>query len=280
MKKKILLLLSIIIVIILISIIAGVIIFNRSIINVKLPHRAVLHVLPASKGNHAHCAIIICPGGGYRYLERWSEGYMWFPYFHLRGYTVAMLEYKMPKLDHQSPMTDAADAIRLMRQRAAEWNYDVNSVGIMGFSAGGHVASTLIVSNDSTSRPDFGILFYPVVSMKKELTHKGTHDHLLGENASEQLENQYSNDLHVSDHTPPVYIAVASNDVKVNPENSLRFYDAMCAKDRPVTLHVYPSFVHGWGYQLTFDHHGKMLEDLAEWLNKRHQLDTLNIKYE
>lgn len=278
MKKKVLLFLSVIIVIILITIIAGVIIFNRSIINVQLPHRAVLHVLPASKDNHAHSAIIICPGGGYRYLERWSEGYMWFPYFHLRGYTVAMLEYKMPKLDHLSPLTDATDAIRLMRQRAAEWNYDANSVGIMGFSAGGHVASSLIVSNDSTSRPDFGILFYPVVSMKKELTHKGSHDHLLGENASEELENQYSNDLHVSENTPPVYIAVASNDVKVNPENSLRFYDAMRAKDRPVTLRVYPSFVHGWGYQLTFDYHSKMLENLAEWLKQRQQLDTLNIK--
>lgn len=280
MKKKILLFLSIIIVIILITIIAGVIIFNRSIINVQLPHRAVLHVLPASKRNHAHSAIIICPGGGYSYLERWREGYMWFPYFHLRGYTVAMLEYKMPKLDHRSPMTDAADAIRLMKQHAAEWNYDANSVGIMGFSAGGHVASSLIVSNDSTSRPDFGILFYPVVSMKKKLTHKGSHDHLLGENASEQLENQYSNELHVSDHTPPVYIAVSSNDINVNPGNSLRFYDAMRAKGRPATLRVYPSFAHGWGYQLTFDHHSEMLEDLADWLKNRPQLDTPKSKKE
>lgn len=276
--KKILLFLSITILIILIVIIVGVLTVNKSIIHIQLPHRAVLHVLPASKDNHTRSAIIICPGGGYGYLERWREGYMWFPFFHLRGYTVAMLEYKMPKLNHRSPKTDGADAIRLMRQHAAEWNYDANSVGIMGFSAGGHVASTLIVSNDSLSRPDFGILFYPVISMKKELTHKGSHDHLLGENASEQLENQYSNELHVSSNTPPVYIVVSSNDVKVNPENSLHFYDAMRAKDRPVTLHVYPSFAHGWGYQLTFDHHNEMLEDLADWLNKRPQTDKLKTK--
>ena len=256
-------------IVIFIVIAAGVIAFQKSIINIQLPHRAVLHVLPASNINNSHGAVILCPGGGYRYLERWSEGYMWFPYFYLRGYTVAMLEYRMPKSDYQAPRIDGAEAIRLMRECASEWNYDENNVGIMGFSAGGHLASTLLVSDETSVRPDFGILFYPVVSMKSELTHKGTHDHLLGVNASQQLELQFSNELHISDQTPPVYIVVSSNDKIVNPDNSFRFYDEMLAKKRSVTLHVYPSFVHGWGYQLTFDYHNQMLDDLADWLKNR-----------
>ena len=138
----------------------------------------------------------------------------------------------------------------------------------MGFSAGGHLASTLMVCDNASLRPDFGILFYPVISMKKELTHKGSHDRLLGENASEQLEDRYSNELHVSSHTPPAYIAVSNDDQTVNPQNAVRFHDEMLAKKRSVTLHVYPSGGHGWGYQHSFTYHRQMLDDLKEWLKK------------
>ena len=247
-------------------IVVGVIVFESSIDHVQLPHGAVLHVLSASKNNHARGAIILCPGGGYGYLEKWDEGYLWFPFFHRQGYTVAMLEYRMPKQDPKVPMTDGAEAIQLMRKRAAEWGYDRNNVGIMGFSAGGHLASTLMVSKKGSVRPDFGILFYPVVSMKKELTHKRSHDHLMGENASEQLENQYSNELHITEKTPPAYIAVSSDDNNVNPQNAVRFYDEMRAKGRPVTLHVYPLGGHGWGYQ---HYDERMLEELMYWLRNR-----------
>jgi acetyl esterase/lipase len=164
-------------------------------------------------------------------------------------------------------MVDGAEAIQLMRTRAEEWNYDKNNVGVMGFSAGGHLASTLMVSDKASVRPDFGILLYPVISMKKELTHQGSHHHLLGENASEELENRYSNELHVSDQTPPAYIAVSNDDKKVNPQNAISFYDEMCAKRRPVQIHVYPSGGHGWGYKLSFPYHRQMLDDLKEWLN-------------
>ena len=139
----------------------------------------------------------------------------------------------------------------------------------MGFSAGGHLASTLMVSDKASARPDFGILFYPVISMKKELTHQGSHDHLLGKDASEQLENQYSNELHVSSLTSPAYIALSSDDHIVNPQNAIRFYEEMRARNLPVTLHVYPSGGHGWGYRLSFTHHEQMLNDLKEWLSNR-----------
>lgn len=274
MKKKLLLIAVIILTLVIVGVIAGVIVFQQAVIHIQLPHRAVLHVLPCSKDNSTHSAIILCPGGGYSHLEKWSEGYMWFPFFYKRGYTVAMLEYRMPKLDHRSPLIDGTEAIRLMRRRAGEWNFKTDSIGVMGFSAGGHLASSLLVNGKASDRPDFGILFYPVVSMRSEITHKGSHDHLLGVNAARELELRYSSELHVSDQTPPVYIAVSSNDMVVKPGNTLCFYDAMLAKKRPVTLRVFPSIDHGWGYQLTFSHHDEMLEDLTSWLKSRQQEQT------
>lgn len=256
-------------IVILTIIIVGVIVVETSIIRVQLPHGAVLHVLPAPRDNHTHGAVILCPGGGYRYLEKWNEGYLWFPFFHSRGFAVAMLEYRLPNHNHQIPITDGIEAVLLMRTRAGEWGFDKDDVGVMGFSAGGHLASSLMVNVRDSVRPDFGILFYPVVSMRKELTHKGSHDLLLGEKASEQLEKLYSNELHVSDQTPPAYIAVSKDDEKVNPQNSIRFYDEMNAKRRPIMLHVYPSGGHGWGYKLSFPYHKQMLSDLENWLCNR-----------
>ena len=253
----------------LITIVVGGIIVEESIIRVQLPHGAVLHVLPARKNNHTRGAIIICPGGGYGFWSKWREGYMWFPFYYLQGYTVGLLKYRLPNQKHQIPMTDGTDAIRMMRKRASEWGFDENNVGVMGFSAGGHLASCLMVNDSASDRPDFGILFYPVISMKKELTHKGSHNHLLGENASEQLENRYSSELHISDQTPPAYIAVSSDDKIVNPQNSILFYNEMRAKRRPIVLHVYPSGGHGWGYNLNFPYHRQMLNDLKDWLRNR-----------
>lgn len=264
--KKILIYTSIIILTI---IVVGVVVIKTSIVRVELSHGAVLYVLPAPKDNQTHGAVILCPGGGYAYREKWKEGFCWFPFFYSQGYAVAMLEYRMPNHNHSVPLTDGAEAILFMRDHAKEWGYDPNNVGIMGFSAGGHLASTVMVCDDASVRPDFGILFYPVISMKKELAHKGSHDRLLGENASEQLENQYSNELHVSSHTPPAYIAVSSDDQNVNPQNAIRFHEEMLSQNCSVELHVYPSGGHGWGYQYSFPHHRQMLDDLADWLKKK-----------
>lgn len=257
--------------VILTIVVVGVIVVETSIIRVELPHGAVLHVLPAPKDNHTHGAVVICPGGGYRFHAKWNEGYWWLPFFYRQGFTVAMLEYRLPNQDHQAPMIDAAEAVKLMRERAEEWGFNKDNVGIMGFSAGGHLASTLMVSDKASVRPDFGILFYPVISMKKELTHRGSHDSLLGKNASEDLENRYSSDLHVSDQTPPAYIAVCSDDGIVNPHNAMCFYEAMRGENRSVTLRVYPSGGHGWGYRPSFTYHQQMLDDLSDWLENRHQ---------
>lgn len=247
----------------------GVIVVWMSVVHVQLPHGAILHVLPATRISPACGAVIICPGGGYRYLEKWKEGYCWFPFFYTHGYAVAWLEYRMPHGNYQNPAIDGSDAVCLMRKHAGKWHFNANNIGIVGFSAGGHLASTLLVTDSDVVRPDFGILFYPVISMKKELTHQGSHDQLLGADASKELEAHFSNELHVSEKTPPVYIAISVDDEKVNPQNSFLFRDAMLSKNRPVTLHVYPSGGHGWGYQPIVEYHSQMLDDLADWLNSK-----------
>ena len=249
----------------------SVVVVVRSIIHVRLPHGAMLHVLPALKNSKVNSAVIVCPGGGYSYLEKWYEGYMWFPFFVVRSCTIAMLEYRMPKGDYRIPLTDAAEAIRVMRSRADEWHFNKDNVGIMGFSAGGHLASTMLVTENDSIRPNFGILFYPVISMKKELTHLDSHNQLLGKDASKQSEDQFSNEMHVSDKTPPVFIAVTSDDKAAVPQNSILFSNAMRIRKRPVSLHVYPCGGHGFVCHFRSECRGQALDDLSDWLSNRKQ---------
>lgn len=269
--KKLYICLSVIIFILLFVLFVGAIVIKKSVLHVQLPHGAILHVLPYHRNNQADGAVIICPGGGYSYLEKWYEGYMWFPFFYLQGYTPAMLEYRMPKHDYKIPMTDGVEAILMMRKHAKDWHFEENNVGIMGSSAGGHLASTMMVIDNDVARPDFGILFYPVISMKKELTHIDSHNQLLGKDASRQLEDRFSNELHVSEKTPPAFIAVTNDDGAVSPQNSIIFHDEMCAKNRPVELHVYPSGGHGWVVHFTSKYRRPVLRDLADWLSNRQQ---------
>lgn len=269
--KKFLIYTSIIVLTLLSIICVCVIVVEQSIIHVQLPHGAVLHVLPYHRDNQVDGAVVICPGGGYSYLEKWYEGYSWFPFFCLQGYTPAMLEYRMPKHDYNIPITDATEAIRLMRKHAKEWNFNACNVGIVGFSAGGHLASTMLVMDNDSDRPDFGILFYPVISMKRELTHLDTRRQLLGEDASEQLETQFSNELHISEKTPPAFIAVTRDDEAVSPQGAVLFHEAMRARHRPSELHVYPSGGHGWAVRLTSEYRRQTLEDLSDWLSNRQQ---------
>ena len=235
--KKFLVYTSITVFALLIVVIVGILVIQKSIIHVRLPHGAVLHVLPYHRNNQIDGAVIICPGGGYSYLETWYEGYSWFYFFYMHGFTPALLEYRMPKHDYNIPMTDGTEAIKMMRMRAKEWHFNENIVGIVGFSAGGHLASTMLVTDNDAARPDFGILFYPVISMKKELTHIDSHNQLLGKDASEQLD----------------------------------FHDAMRTKNRPVSFHIYPSGGHGWVVRFSSEYRKSALDDLSDWLNKTHK---------
>lgn len=211
-------------------------------------------------------AVVICPGGGYQHLAMNHEGYDWAPFFNNMGIAAIVLKYRMPHGEKDVPISDAEEAIRLVRRNAANWNINPDDVGIMGSSAGGHLASTVATHAAKDARPDFQILFYPVITMMPDITHKGSHDNLLGSNARKKDENSYSNDLHVSRMTPRAFIALSDDDRVVLPANGVNYYIELYRHDVPATLHVYPSGGHGWGNRDSFKYHNEMQLELKAWL--------------
>lgn len=206
-------------------------------------------------------AVVICPGGGYTHLAINKEGYKVAKWLNTLGVSAFVLKYRMPsditmKDKTIGPLQDAQEAIRLVRKNAKQWNIDHNKIGVMGFSAGGHLASTLStqyndkvypLENKISARPDFSILIYPVVSMKDGITHQGSKKSLLGDNPSEELVIKYSNVLQVDNTTPPTFLVHASNDKAVPVENSLTYYNALKKNEVPAELHIYENGGHGFG---------------------------------
>lgn len=212
-------------------------------------------------------AILVCPGGGYRVLSIGQEGYEWAEHLTKRGITTVVLSYRMPMGVTEVPLSDATEAMRLIRENASSWGINPNKVGIMGSSAGGHLASTIATHNDAATRPNFQILFYPVISMNKEMTHLDSHNCLIGENASRDMENLYSNELQVSSDTPPAIILLSDDDFLVPPRNSAEYYLALKKAKVKASMHVYPSGGHGWGCGKWFKYHKEMMQDLNIWLD-------------
>lgn len=211
-------------------------------------------------------AVVICPGGGYSHLAMSHEGYDWSSFFSEQGVAVAVLKYTMPAGNFLLPVTDALSAMRLVRTHAAEWNINPDKIGIMGFSAGGHLASTVATHAPEDLRPAFQILFYPVITMNIRETHRGSRSHFLGENPSEEKERLYSNELQVTGNTPPAFIALSGDDKAVSPANSLKYYSALHEHSIPAALHIYPSGGHGWGVRTSFKYRDEMLAELKKWL--------------
>lgn len=211
-------------------------------------------------------AVVICPGGGYAMLAIDHEGYNWAPFFNNMGIAVVVLKYRMPHGVTEVPISDAEEAIRLVRRNAAKWNVNTDDVGIMGFSAGGHLASTVATHSTGDAKPNFQILFYPVISMMQGFTHQGSHDNLLGKDAKKKQEQLYSNDMQVTRLTPRAYIDLSDDDTTVLPINGVNYYAELFRNDVPATLHVYPSGGHGYGTNLSFKHHAEMLQNLKAWL--------------
>lgn len=211
-------------------------------------------------------AVVICPGGGYTHLAMNHEGYDWAPVFNHWGISVLVLKYRMPHGVKEIPLEDAEEAIRLVRRHAQEWNIDPQQVGIMGSSAGGHLASTTATHATGDAKPDFQILFYPVITMDRSFTHMGSHNALLGTDASADLELKYSNEKQVTSQTPPAFIVLSDDDHVVPPLNGVSYYLACHSNKVPAVLHVYPTGDHGWGLRTSFAHHAEMLMELKSWL--------------
>ncbi|HEX7902358.1 MAG TPA: alpha/beta hydrolase [Chitinophagaceae bacterium] len=225
-------------------------------------------------------AVIICPGGGYSILAFDKEGTRVAEEMNKWGITAFVLKYRLPDdttmIDRSiAPLQDAQQAIRLVRSNAAEWGINKDQVGIMGFSAGGHVAATAathfqtkadLTNTDTTSvRPDFAILIYPVISFDSTIAHKGSRNNLVGSNAAAEKIKLFSNELQVTTKTPPSFLVHAGDDGTVPVENSIRYYQACIKNKVPVEMHLYPKGGHGFGMfnKTTTDN---WMERLKNWL--------------
>ena len=211
-------------------------------------------------------AVVCCPGGGYQHLAMNHEGHDWAPFFNGQGIALIVVKYRMPHGVYQVPAQDAEEAIRLVRGNAEQWHINKNDVGIMGFSAGGHLASTIATHSTGDAAPNFQILFYPVVSMEQGTTHKGSRTNLLGKSPKRKLVAEYSNEQHVSNQTPRAFIALAYDDRAVPPTNSLNYYQELYAHKVPASLHVYPTGGHGFGNRQSFAYHLELMLELKAWL--------------
>ena len=214
-------------------------------------------------------AIVGCPGGGYSHLSMQNEGTDWVDYFNDQGIAYCVLTYRMPKGDRSLPMSDAQNAIRTVRDSAEAWRVNPYDVGIMGFSAGGHLASTTATHAPIEARPDFQILFYPVISMIERETHKGSVVGFLGDGRRDgKLVDSFTNYKQVRRHqTPPAFIVMAGDDRAVPPlTNGLPYYVALRKAGVPAAMHIYPAGGHGFGFRSSFAYHDQMLAELSAWL--------------
>lgn len=210
--------------------------------------------------------VIVCPGGGYSIVSSYNEGVYVADWMLEKGITVAVVKYRLPNGHDEIPLADVQNTFRYCRKHADEWG--ISQIGVMGFSAGGHLAATaLTMYTDSETRPDFGILIYPVISFDMNITHVGTHNQLIGNGKQitsrdgksweewnracrryKGMERRYSLEEQVSGDTPTTFIALSGDDNVVHPKNSIMFYSALLANKVPAEMHIFPSGEHGWGF--------------------------------
>ncbi len=222
--------------------------------------KPTLEVYLPEKEKATGAAVIIIPGGSYAVVVYQGEGISNAKQFAKNGIAAFVLKYRLPDdstMQNKTigPLQDAQQAIKFIRENAGKFGIDVNKVGIVGFSAGGHLASTAathfekaVIENakNTNLRPDFQVVVYPVISMQDSLTHRDSRNNLLGRNPSKEIIDLYSNELQVSKNTPPAYITHAADDKVVDVDNSIRYFEALRHNKVPVEMHIYPSGGHGF----------------------------------
>lgn len=220
-----------------------------------------LSVYPAPGDLATGTAVIVCPGGAYFLLAIGHEGRDVARWLNRQGITAFVLKYRLPSdaiMEDKSvgPLQDAQEALRIVRRRAGNWGIDPGRIGIMGFSAGGHLASTLSTHYDArvypgkdttSARPDFSLLIYPVISMDQAITHAGSRLNLLGASPGGDLVDHFSNEKMVNGNTPPAFLVHSADDGTVNVENSIRYMQALKENGVPVEMHIYQEGGHGYG---------------------------------
>lgn len=256
---------------------------SSDIIHISKVQTPEITVYLPTKKNATGQAVIVCPGGGYVNLSYDWEGTDVAKLLNAKGITAIVLKYRLPNsksniVSYLSPLLDAKRAIRTVRYNAGKWNINKNKIGIMGFSAGGHLASTLGTHFDEgdanskdpiekfSSRPDFMILVYPVISMTKNIMHKGSRNNLIGNNPTDELAKLYSNELQVTKQTPPTFLVHATDDKGVPVENSLLFYQALKDNGVPAEMHIYPAGGHGFGLGIGKGYLETWTDRMIDWL--------------
>ena len=256
---------------------------TSDIVRIRLVQQPDLAVFLPSKKNATGEGVIICPGGGYQILAYDWEGSDIARWFNSHGIAAFVLKYRLPGsksniIPYKSPLMDAQRAMRMVRYHAEEWNVDPDRMGIMGFSAGGHLASTLSTHYDGgdpsaadpvdrfSCRPDFSILIYPVISFTGDFTHSGSRWALLGDDPDEELVAYFSNELQVTGDTPPAILIHSGDDNSVPVENSLVYYEALRAHQITAELHVYPYGGHGYSLAIGNGHLSTWPDRVIEWI--------------
>lgn len=239
-----------------------------TITNIKLSTGGSVRIFKSAADKANGRAILVIPGGGYGFIAGPNEGSDWAPMFNDLGYTVGVLNYTVPPSRPDQPLSQARAAMSYLRSHSEECNVQTGIIGVIGFSAGGHLASTIATHTSGGEAPAFQILFYPVITMEAGYTHSGSRQNLIGENPALELIDLYSNEKQVTPTTPPAYICWADNDGTVPPANSINYADALTAKGVPVRTRNYPSGGHGYGYGVAsnWEYHADMVADLTQWL--------------
>ena len=218
-------------------------------------------------------AIVGVPGGGYSVLSNSHEGYLASDWLNKQGIAYFVVNYRLPNGDRTIPMGDVQKGIRTVRDSAAVWGIHPHDVGIMGFSAGGHLASVVSTLSDFDARPDFSILFYPVISMDEKVSHKWSCINFLGEEGHKdpELVKQYSTQNAVRVHLTPPAVIISASDDRLVPfvTNGLEYYKAMRLAGNECSMFVYPTGDHGFGFGPWFKYHDQLLTDLGNWLKNR-----------
>jgi acetyl esterase/lipase len=240
---------------------------------------AKLYVYHPKQQKNTGVAVVICPGGGYAGEAIFHEGHDYARWLTEKGITAVVLKYRLPNRHHFIPLKDAQRALRTVRHHAKEWGVDPSKAGISGFSAGGHLAATAGTHFDAgnahsddpverlSCRPDFMILFYPVITMKEAFTHMGSRNNLIGEGYNAELVQLYSNEEQVTAQTPPTFLILSDDDKVVLPRNSIEFYTALKHYEIPASLHIIPFGGHGWGSNPSNKYFTEWSVLLEKWLD-------------
>ena len=243
----------------------------------------ISYILPQDQSSGT--AVVICPGGGYGHLAMDHEGHQIAKWFNSVGVSAFVLRYRLPSdgYRHPVPLIDAQRAIRTVRYNAEKWNIQPDKIGIIGFSAGGHLASSVATHfaeppaldgyqpdeiDGVNCKPDYAVLIYPVISMDMSITHKGSRNNLLGSSPSEDLVELMSNEKQITADTPPAFLVHAGDDKVVVPENSIRFYQGLLKAGVPAEMHMYPAGGHGFGMRSNAGRAGQWPKLCQGWMTQ------------